>query len=49
MESGQREVYLTPSRGPLERLIATEMEITDNLQSLLCANHVDGQTDSNGL
>lgn len=48
MESGQREVYLTP-RGPLERLIATEMEITDNVQSLLCANHLDGQTDSNGL
>lgn len=49
MELGQREVYLTVSQEPLEGLIATEMEITENIHSLLNANHLDGQTDSNGL
>ena len=49
MELGQREVYLTVSQEPLEGLIATEMEITENVHSLLNANHLDGQTDSNGL
>lgn len=49
MESRQREVYLTASPEPLEGLIAIEMEITENVHSLLCANHLDGQTDSKGL
>lgn len=49
MESGQREgCILTPSQGALT-LRATEMEITENVHSLLCTKSLDGQTDSNGL